>query len=483
MDRYDFYKDQQVTEAELDGAFDAAERADRAMVDDYDLTGIMAGLSVVENSPTPNLSVLVDVGTAYDPSGRRLRVPAIQTVSLAADSGNVSTAVASSGNEKIVGLYLKSKRLTSDPRTDGDGNPVQFVQAESFEFIIAQGAESLSPTPPAQPADTIRIAYVTRTFGQTQILNANIDLDAREMAIAAAAGALELKAGTIPEAFEEMLTTLDDHINGSVGVHPASAIAYAGGPTWADASTNPPATVEAQLDKIVTDLKSTTFGSSGANKTGIAARTAWLDTTANAAGNLYSAVEKIITDLVATAGAARIGAAATAQSPTSLSSGSIKSQLDALLTAVNARARLASTELITGAWSFDGLVNINGDLRMQSKVRWRMHQLATIAANITGFVGENYDEVRIGNPTGSDRNIDLANPTQDGVRVRFVKPGPTATYNVFIRRADATVLARVWPDGKGFVDLVADGGVWKVSSVGRFDDTLTAGMVAYAETL
>lgn len=472
MDRYDFYKDQQVTEAELDGAFDAAERADRAMVDDYDLTGIMAGLSVVENSPTPNLSVLVDVGTAYDPSGRRLRVPAIQTVSLAADSGNVSTAVASSGNEKIVGLYLKSRRLTSDPRTDGDGNPVQFVQAESFEFIIAQGAESLSPTPPAQPADTIRLAYVTRTFGQTQIVNANIDLDAREMAIEATAGALELKAGTIPEAFEEMLTTLDDHINGSVGVHPASAIAYAGGPTWADASTNPAATVEAQLDKIVTDLKSTTFGSSGANKTGIAARTAWLDATANAAGNLYSAVEKIITDLVATAGAARIGAAATSQSPTSLSSGSIKSQLDALLTAVNARARLASTELITGAWSFDAETNFNNVVNFLSSTQWRLGNAASISGNIN-IAASSYDEFRIGTITGGGFTATLTAPTGSGQRLRIVKPAATAQSLDIADAASTELLIRIESNFRGSVDVVSELGRWKVSSVSSWNGTFS----------
>lgn len=470
MDRYDFYKDQQVTEAELDGAFDAAERADRAMVDDYDLTGIMAGLSVVENSPTPNLSVLVDVGTAYDPSGRRLRVPAIQTVSLAADSGNVSTAVASSGNEKIVGLYLKSKRLTSDPRTDGDGNPVQFVQAESFEFIIAQGAESLSPTPPAQPADTIRIAYVTRTFGQTQILNANIDLDAREMAIAAAAGALELKAGTIPEAFEEMLTTLDDHINGSVGVHPASAIAYAGGPTWADASANPAATVEAQLDKIVTDLKSTTFGSSGANKTGIAARTAWLDTTANAGGNLYSAVEKIITDLVATAGAARIGAAATAQSPTSLSSGSVKSQLDALLTAVNARARIGSNELITGNWSIDGDFNFNQVARFLGITRWKVGSLASMSTN-QSIDAHEYDEFRLGTVTSGGLLFTLNEPVEDDILFRLSKPVADVNGVDVMDAQSSSLLIRMEANFRGSVDLVSSAGRWKVSSVSNWHGT------------
>lgn len=48
----------------------------------------------------------------------------------------------------------------------------------------------------------------------------------------------------------------------SLSGHQANDISYAGGPAWADSTTNPAATVEAQLDKIVTDLA----GSSGTAK-------------------------------------------------------------------------------------------------------------------------------------------------------------------------------------------------------------------------
>lgn len=46
------------------------------------------------------------------------------------------------------------------------------------------------------------------------------------------------------------------------GISTASGIAYAGGPAWADGTTNPATTVEAQLDKIITDL----VGAAGTGK-------------------------------------------------------------------------------------------------------------------------------------------------------------------------------------------------------------------------
>lgn len=73
----------------------------------------------------------------------------------------------------------------------------------------------------------------------------------------------------------------------------AGMVGYAGGPAWADASLNPPTTVELQIDKVIADL-------------------------------------------VALAGATRIGAAAAAGTPYALVDGTVKSQLNALLTHLNA---------------------------------------------------------------------------------------------------------------------------------------------------
>lgn len=89
----------------------------------------------------------------------------------------------------------------------------------------------------------------------------------------------------------------------------ASLVAYAGGPNWHDGTTNPATTVEAQLDKIVTDLVGET-GGGGADKIGCGSRSNWYDTTTNPVGSVYDALEKVITDLSASGGATKMGCAA-----------------------------------------------------------------------------------------------------------------------------------------------------------------------------
>lgn len=61
-------------------------------------------------------------------------------------------------------------------------------------------------------------------------------------------------AGSVLSQIIAVLTDLQTHVNQTTGAHPATAIAYAGGGNWADGTTNPAATVEAQLDKIISDL-------------------------------------------------------------------------------------------------------------------------------------------------------------------------------------------------------------------------------------
>jgi hypothetical protein len=101
------------------------------------------------------------------------------------------------------------------------------------------------------------------------------------------------------------------HAIGTADRHAAAAIDYAGGAPWADGTTNPAATVEAQIDEIVADL--------------------------------------------ATAcGAAKIGAAATAGTPGALGAGSIKSQLDALLELLNGHATASAAAHTASAIAYAG---------------------------------------------------------------------------------------------------------------------------------
>lgn len=176
MDRRDWYFRQLVTELELDGAFDAVEAADRSIVKDLGLLGVMGGLAITQ-SAVPGLSALISSGQAYDAYGQRIYVPVSQTVSLSTDSNGVSTAVGNSGNSKVISIFAQFTRANSDPRTDGGSNTVYFLRNESFGLIVRQGAESTdgTETAPALESDKILLADIKRTFGQTTIVDANIN--------------------------------------------------------------------------------------------------------------------------------------------------------------------------------------------------------------------------------------------------------------------------------------------------------------------
>lgn len=103
-----------------------------------------------------------------------------------------------------------------------------------------------------------------------------------------------LGAGTVRSQLDALLGFVNAHINNPTNAHAASALNYAGGPSWLDGTPNPATTVEAQLDKIISDLSG--------------------------------------------AGAAKIGAVASGNLP----AGTVRSQLDAL-DATSVRTNIANT--------------------------------------------------------------------------------------------------------------------------------------------
>jgi hypothetical protein len=359
--------------------------------------GVVAGAVVSQHAPVPDLTVDVSgPGIVYDQLGQRTFFSSLQNVNVAQDDNGVSTSVAGGGNEKIVSVFLKFDRALSDPRVDGNSLTVFFRRDESFKFIVAQGAEAAAGTalPPPLRSDAILLADVTRTFGQTQILNANISTARRQDAFVVTGSPRSLRRGRTLEVVSDLLGFYNAHVGGSDDRHPASSIDYAGGGNWADGTTNPTATVEAQLDKLIADLAAT----SGAPKVGAAATAgapnslsagsvksqldallgfvnahinlaagahaaaaityagggAWADATTNPATTVEAQLDKVIADLAATSGAPKVGAAATAGAPNSLSAGSVKSQLDALLGFVNAHINLAAGAHAAAAITYAG---------------------------------------------------------------------------------------------------------------------------------
>ncbi|HEX7839689.1 MAG TPA: hypothetical protein VF469_19575, partial [Kofleriaceae bacterium] len=289
--RKDFYFRERVTEAELDSAFADLEDADHDLAADLGFTGVLANAVVSPHAPVPNLTVDVSgPGIALDQLGRRVFFSALQNVNVAQDDNAVSTEVSAVGKEKIVSVFVKFDRALSDPRVDGNSLTVFFRRDEGFRFSVVQGAEAVTgaAVPPALRPDAILLADVTRSFGQAQIGTDAISIARRQDAFVLPGAPRSLRRGRTSEALSDLLGFYNAHAGGAADRHAAAAIDYAGGNPWADGTTNPAATVEAQLDKIVADL-------------------------------------------AATGGAARIGATATAGTPGALGAGSVKSQLDALL--------------------------------------------------------------------------------------------------------------------------------------------------------
>jgi hypothetical protein len=458
--RRDYFLAQLVSEAELDAGFNGLELADWAQFADLAFKGIVSGAAVAQHSPTPDLTVDVAIGVVYDKNGKRMSVPSLQVVNLGVDSNSVSTAVVNVGQSKIVSLFLRFKRTESDQRTDGNAATVFFVQDEGFEFFIEQGAESVTPSPVALRNDSILLADVTRTFGQTQIVTGNLGTTRRETMFKLVAGALTVTEGTPTASMQAILTHLNNHITSVANLHPATAIDYAGGAAWLDGTTNPAATAEVQFDKLINDLINQTASNSGAHKMGSGARTNWLGGRTNPAGTIFAAIDKIITDLAATTasddGAERIGA----QANGNLGVGSVRSQLDALDTAKGGLA-------LANAWTQNN--TFSGSLIQSGVIGKHRRRVGTVTDASGGVNAQDNDVWKVANVLTANRTRNLNNPTgtnTDGQVCHFVRSNPDPDYTFEFLRHDGVslftfpILVGSWAS----VVLIAD--VWQLLAWG-----------------
>jgi hypothetical protein len=519
--RRDYYYRELVTEAELDAGFEGLEAADRALVADLGVVGVYYGLGVGE-AAAPNLTVDVDGGAAYDASGQRCRVPSAQNVNLAVDSNNTSTAVSGVGNEKWVSVFVEFARALSDQRTDGNSNTVWFVRDESFAFRVVQGAEAPAGTAsrPALLAGAVLLADVKLVHSQTQVLDADVSTTRRQWAFSVTGAPRSFARGRVLDVLTDMLTYYNNHVTSVADLHPATAVNYAGGPAWADGTTNPAATaeaqfdkvitdlgsgagtakihgaaiagtaastvtadtlyeqlvdlrfasfheygggsawldgttnpaasVEAQLDKVITDLVGQGASTSGAHKLGIGARTTWLGGRTNPATTIFVAIDKVITDLALTSagddGAERIGFNASGNiSATDV--GAALRELDA----EKAGLALANTWTSAGSQTFQGPVTYSGSSARQT-FRTNTVGDANATIDVTADTWTQSSSLTAAR-TITVRNSSAPVPAS-GERIRYTKRQVMGFYPVtMVRESDGVVLCVVPPYGYSEVEV------------------------------
>ena len=151
---------------------------------------------------------------------------------------------------------------------------------------------------------------------------------------------------------------LSAHILDPANAHAATAISYDGGPNWKDGTTNPATEVDAQLDKIITDLGQGSNGAERITFDGSLGGT-WANGGSLSSEAVGGGIREILSDLgaqVATDGATRIGTQEVTSSGSFgvVSAGSVRSHLDNLL---NSASHLTQDNTFIGTNTFGGTGN------------------------------------------------------------------------------------------------------------------------------
>lgn len=376
--RRDYYFRQKVTEAELDAGFEGLEQADFNIAIDHDFTGINTGLTVAE-AAVPDLTVDVALGTAYSKQGERIRVSGTQNVDCSQDDGGTPTAVAVPGNTKVVSVFIEFDRALSDPRIDGNSLTVYFVRAESFAFSVVQGAEAAigAEVPPPLDSAKLLLADIRLVNGGTTITNAGvvgvydqIDTTRREDAFKFTGGTVEIEEGTAYDGIDALLTALNNHIDGAANKHPADEVTYSDVVPWLDGTSLGGATVVDDVQEailwILTDLSLDGSGNDGGLKVGKYQSGTWHDGTRLATGSVSSQIDAIVSGLAATAGNGggdKIGISGQSSGAMSVSDGSIYDQIGELLVLLVGKAGLADDNTFSGTTNtFNTDIDVVGDV-------------------------------------------------------------------------------------------------------------------------
>lgn len=143
MKRLTFYDGLLVTKAHMEEADDGRENAIDAVAVDLGVFGVVDGMTLSQNDPAPDLSVLIQPGHVRDNAGQRITLVGEANLRLDIDSLSIPTAVSNVANEKWLGIFVKYTKRLTDPRQDNQNLQVWFRRDDYFEFKVVQGGEAL----------------------------------------------------------------------------------------------------------------------------------------------------------------------------------------------------------------------------------------------------------------------------------------------------------------------------------------------------
>lgn len=252
-----------------------------------------------------SFSCVLDVETGFR---RTIKIVATASTTL----GSVITALngltpPAPDNTQLVTAALEGGALTGDFLLAPQAR--QYVvgnydgEAHQISVSTMSGFFSSNPTQALAEGDTLCVRYdmvtdLASTGGRRQstLENANFNLPTSSLFNS------RVHPELLPNAIPICKVVGTDLVfpggrtiqRGAVGVSLAGNVSadfsYAGGAAWADGTANPATTVEAQLDKVITDLA----GASGSAKIGGAA----INTTDLAAGTVQAQLSSILTGLL-----------------------------------------------------------------------------------------------------------------------------------------------------------------------------------------
>lgn len=196
MDRRKFFDKQLVEDTDLNAAVTNTYNAIGNLMSDIGIFGIISG-GVVTEQGAPSMSVdMTGPFIGYDQDGERIYRSTSDVIDCSVDYLANATVPTVPGEGRWISIHGRFDYTLQDSKVI-DGSTEYLTWKESYEWRVVSGVAAATPghTQPAKPADAILICDIELVFGQTSILNADIDTSRRDDFVFAAASAISVSAG------------------------------------------------------------------------------------------------------------------------------------------------------------------------------------------------------------------------------------------------------------------------------------------------